>query len=281
MLGESPVWDVANGTLYWVDQMRETVRSFQPASGASRDWPVPQIPGSVALAQEGQLLLALADGFHLLDLTSSACTAFAAVQHGGPGVRMNDGRSDRSGRYVGGSIVFGRAEPDGCLYRLNEDGRVEVLQRGIVVANSVCFNAAGDRLYYADSRAGTILVCDYDPNGSEVGEPRVFADTRPHGSVPDGATVDADGCVWVALIENGRVLRLRPDGALDRTLQLPVPYVTSVCFGGPAMDVLYVTSVSDTGMRLRTDHPDAGTLFAVTGLGVKGVPEGRFKMRER
>ncbi|MBB1632623.1 MULTISPECIES: SMP-30/gluconolactonase/LRE family protein [Cupriavidus] len=275
-LGECPVWSATEGALYWVDQMTPRVRRFVPATGAVHEWLTPESIGSIGLAGKDRLIMALSSGFHHLDLNTGLVTPLAEVAHAGPGIRMNDGRCDRSGRFVAGSLAFEKGTPDGCLYRLNPGGSVEVLHRGIIVTNGVCFNAAGDRMYFADSRTGILMVCEYESAGTSVGEPKPFADTRPFGSVPDGATVDEEGGVWIALIENGQVVRFLPDGTMDRTIQLPVPHVTSVCFGGPELDTLYVTTVRDTGMRLRTDHPSAGAVFRVTDLGVRGVEEGHF-----
>ena len=274
-VGESPVWDAASQSLYWIDQPACRVRCLQPVSGTYREWAVPQAPGAIGLAGPGRLVAALSDGFYGLDLTSGTCELLAAVEHAGPDIHMNDGRCDRSGRFVAGSGLLPRNDLDCCVYRLSDDGHVEVLQRGVNLTNGVCFSPRGDRLYFADSRAGMVMACDYDAAGSAVGPARPFADTRSHGSVPDGATVDAEGAVWVALIQSGRVLRFLPDGALDREIELPLPHPTSVCFGGAELGVLYVTSLR-VGGRLRSDHPSAGALAAVSGLGVRGVVEGHF-----
>ncbi|HSW04405.1 MAG TPA: SMP-30/gluconolactonase/LRE family protein [Aquabacterium sp.] len=275
-LGESPLWDPRDQSLYWVDSKAPQVRRLHPASGEVRSWPVPEDIGSIALTDSGRLLMALASGFHLLDLQSGETTPLVAVQHPKPQMRLNDGRCDRQGRFVAGSLVHGRTDPDGQIYRLDAERRVDVLQSGIAIANSICFSPAGDRMYFADSLSGIVQVCDYDGPSGRVGAARPFVDTRPHGSGPDGATVDAEGGVWVALVLAGRIARFRPDGSLDRLVDLPVQYPTCPCFGGPALDVLYVTSISDSGHRLRSDAPDAGAVVEVIGLKVSGLPEARF-----
>lgn len=279
-LGESPVWDSHDQSLYWVDSKAPAVRRLNPATGELRGWPVPEDIGSIALTQSGTcLVLALASGFHLLGLASGETLPLAPVHHPKPQMRMNDGRCDRQGRFVAGSLVHGRKDPDGEIYRLGSDHQVEVLQRGIAISNSICFSPAGNLMYFADSLAGVVQVCDYDGPSGGVGAARRFVDTRPHGSVPDGATVDAEGGVWVAFVQTGCVARFRPDGSLDRTVALPVQYPTCPCFGGPELDVLYVTSISNSGNLLRSEHPDAGAVVEVRGLGVRGMPEGRFADR--
>lgn len=276
LLGESPVWDTRGQSLYWVDSKAPSVRRLHPASGEMRHWNVSEDIGSIALADGGRLMMALESGFHVLELETGETTLLAPVRHAASHMRMNDGRCDRQGRFVAGSLVHGRKDADGAIYRLDGELRVDVLQRGITIANSICFSPAGDRMYFADSLSGIVQVCEYDEVNGHVGPARQFVDTRPLGSGPDGATVDAEGGVWVALVLAGRVARFMPDGTPDRVLQLPVQYPTCPCFGGSDLDVLYVTSISDSRNLLRSDHPDAGALVEVRGLGVRGLPEARF-----
>lgn len=276
LLGESPVWDAREQALYWVDTRRRLVqrRRFDApdADGAERRWQVPQDVGSIALASPGHLLLALADGFATLSLDDGHVSELAPVSHPKAPMRLNDGRTDREGRFVCGSMVLHRRDPDARLYRLDIDGSVDTLLDGIAVSNATCFSPDGRTMYFADSLAGTIRAWHYAPDGSLSGE-RVFADTRAHGSGPDGATVDADGRLWVALVLARRIACYSPEGLLLRTLELPVPYPTCPCFGGPSLDVLYVTSISDSGNLLRSEDRAAGALVEVRGLGARGLPE--------
>jgi len=272
LLGESPLWDPRDQSLLWVDTRCRRVQSRSSGSELLRHWELSQDVGSIALADPGTLLLALEDGFAMLDLDSAAMHPLAPVAHARAPMRLNDGRTDREGRFVCGSMVLQRSDPEAALYRLETDGRVSTLLGGIAVANSTCFSPDGRTLYSGDSLSGLIRAWDYAPDG-QLSNERVFADTRPDGSGPDGATVDAEGCLWVALVLAGRVARYAPDGRLLRIVELPVPYPTCPCFGGPQLDTLYVTSIRDSGHRLRSDAPEAGALVEVTGLGVRGLPE--------
>lgn len=271
LLGESPVWDVRDGSLYWVDIRQRRVHRLD-AQARLQHWSTPSEVGSIALAQPGWLVLALEDGFAALDLATGAVTPIAPVTHVRAPMRMNDGRTDREGRFLAGSMVLHRHDTEGALYRLETDGRVTRLVDGIALSNSTCFSPDGRTMYFADSLAGVIRAWDYAVDGSLSGE-RVFADTRLAGSGPDGATVDAEGCVWVALVMVAKLGRYAPDGRLLRTLDMPVPYPTCPCFGGPRLETLYVTSIRNSGNLLQSDHPDAGALVEVTGLGIRGVPE--------
>lgn len=271
LLGESPLWDAREQALYWVDSRRRQVQRWCGAEPV-RAWPTPTDVGSIALARLGTLVVALEAGFASLDLRSGTITPIADVVHPKPAMRLNDGRTDREGRFVCGSMVLHRRDAEGALYRLEHDGRVTRLLQGVAVANATCTSPDGRTLYFGDSLAGVIRAWDYASDGTLANE-RVFADTRIAGSGPDGATVDAEGCVWVALVMAAKLARYAPDGRLLRTLDVPVPYPTCPCFGGPALDTLYVTSIRDTGNILRSDHPDAGALVELKGLGVRGLPE--------
>lgn len=277
LLGESPVWSARDQSLYWVDTRRPCVRRWTPGAGqAVRDWPTPQAVGSIALAAPGQLVLALANGFAMLDMGSGHVHAVAPIQHPKPAMRLNDGRTDREGRFVCGSMVLHRRDVEGSLYRLNADGRVSVLiDRFAAVSNAICFSPDGRTMYAADSLAGVIRAYDYALDGTVSGD-RVLVDTRPEGSGPDGAAVDAQGCLWVALVLCGRLACYAPDGRLLRTVALPVPYPTCPSFGGPDLATLYVTSIQDSGNLLRSNDPAAGALVAIHGLGAHGLPEVPF-----
>lgn len=275
LLGESPVWDARREALYWVDSRGCRVQCWHPGAGAAvYSWVTPQEVGSIALTDDPQrLLLALADSFAVLDLASGAISPRAQVRHPRPPMRLNDGRTDREGRFVCGSMVLHRRDTEGSLYRLECDGSVTtLLHGGIAVANTTCFSPDGRTMYFADSLAGVIRAWDYGVDGKLASE-RTLVDTRAQGSGPDGATVDAEGCLWVALVMAGRLARYAPDGRLLNTLELPVPYPTCPAFGGPGLTTLYVTSIRDSGNILKTDDAAAGALVEITDVGVCGLPE--------
>jgi L-arabinonolactonase len=279
LLGECPLWDSRDNCLYWIDSKGPLLRRLHPGTGAYAQWTLSADVGSIALTESGRILLALTDSFQLFDTRTGNAQLVASVQHASAGIRMNDGRTDRQGRFIAGSLVIGRHDKDGAFYRLEKNGAVTVLVPDIALANSTCFSPDGRTLYYADSMSDEVRAVDYDPASGALGTPRVLMNTRAQGSAPDGATVDADGCLWVALVQAGKLGRYSPEGALLQLLEVPTPFPSCPCFGGPQLDVLYVTSLSNTGNLLRTDHPDGGALFAFSGLGVRGLPEARFDDR--
>jgi L-arabinonolactonase len=277
LLGESPVWDADTATLFWVDTVRSMVRAFEPASGRERAWPTPSWVGSIALASPGHLVAALRDGFYRLDLASDAVTPLWRPEPADGRVRFNDGKTDRAGRFLCGSMGL-KADPVGKLYRLDAAGQVDELAAGIAIANGLCFSPAGDIMYFADSITHRIMAYDYEPNGTRVGPPRLLIDTSVLGSGPDGATVDAEGFLWVALVRVGRLARISPAGVVDALIDLPVDLPSCPAFGGENLDTLYVTSIKDSGSgRAISRLPDGGRLVAIEGLGVRGLPEARFQ----
>jgi sugar lactone lactonase YvrE len=276
LLGESPVWDSTHHCLYWVDSVSRLIRRYQPATGAFSHWQAPSMVGCVGLADEGSLVTGLADGIYRMHLASGEFTPLLRPDPANPQVRFNDGRADRFGRFLCGSMGV-HADPQGALYRVSAGGEGEMLANGIRISNTLCFSPAGDTMYFADSLDRSIRAYTYGQASQPLTEPRRFADTEVLGSGPDGATVDAEGYVWVALVQVGRIARFSPDGILNRLIQAPTDMPSCLAFGGPDLATLYVTSIKNSGTgRAISRHPDGGFLFAIDGLGVQGLPEPRF-----
>ena len=277
-LGEGPLWDVAEAALFWVDSLGKTIHRLDPATGMLTEWAVPGVIGSLALRAGGGAVIALESGLHTFDFTTGESRPLVDPEAAQPLTRFNDGKVDRQGRLIVGSMVRDRDKRElalGSLYRLDPDHALSVLDTGIMVANGPCFSPDGATLYFSDSPWRKIFAYPYEAATGTVGERRVFVDTEPLDTAPDGGTVDSQGFVWSALVRSGQVGRFAPDGTLDRLIEIPARHPSSVMFGGADLDVLYVTSISEP---LSDDDPGAlaGALFAIHGLGIKGLPEPRF-----
>jgi len=150
-----------------------------------------------------------------------------------------------------------------------------MLEPAIGCTNGPCFSPDNRTFYCSDSVARTISAYDYDLAAGTVSNKRPFATIKGLGGVPDGATVDAEGNLWSAIAGGGKLVCYKPDGSIARTVEVPVPIITSVMFGGDNLDVMYATSI---GERILDMEPgaDGGSLFVIKGLGVKGKPEPRF-----
>ncbi|QPF89334.1 SMP-30/gluconolactonase/LRE family protein [Bradyrhizobium commune] len=276
-LGESPVWDERRQRLVWIDALAGSIHALDPVTGALELFSVPAPIGSLALRGDGGAVLALRNGFARYDFDGCALTEGPSIGLDHPKVRLNDGKADPQGRFLAGTMHGDRAPdeaPLGGLYRLYASGALELLETDLAVSNGPCFSPDGRTFYLADSARRIIWAYDYCQDGPLTNK-RVFANTIAHGSGSDGATVDSEGHLWSVLVRIGKVARFAPNGTIARTIDMPTRHPTSVTFGGPNLDVLYVTSISRSH-ALADDHPDAGGLFAVEGLGVRGLPAHRF-----
>lgn len=278
-LGEGPLWDVKEQRLYWIDSLGKAVHRCDASGNDRRSWAVPKEVGSMALRQHGGAVLSLVDGFYGFDFDSGEANLIADTNSDNPKVRMNDGKVDRQGRFVAGSMDWGESEPVASLWRLDPDRSVHRLEDAIICSNGPCWSQDGSTFYFADSFTRTISAYDYDTGTGSISNKRTFCDFASLGlrGFPDGATVDSEECIWSVEVYAGRLVRFDPDGRLDRVVQLPVDYATSLSFGGADLDIAYVTSMARTvpgrGAPLERE---AGGLFAVHGLGVAGLPEPRF-----
>jgi len=277
VLGECPLWDGAAQCLYWVDIRRPAIRRLSYATEKVDTWPMPDLVGSIALVDDGRLLVALPNQIALFDPGSGTLSAFVPNLSMPEGHRFNDGRCDARGRFWVGSMHNITRAPEGTLFCLEGAGPLKAIRHGICIPNSLAFSPDGDILYFADSLHYRIYAHSYVPETGQMGEARVFAESAPP-AFPDGSAVDVEGFVWNAEFNGGRLLRYAPDGSIDRVLPLPVDRPTCCAFGGPDLDILYITSTSQHMTEAeRLAHPMAGALMAIR-LGVCGLPEPRFAL---
>ena len=276
VLGECATWHPEEEVLYWTDIQGRQMWRYDPLTGDSESWSVPDRIGSFALRAEGGFLAALPTSIVTWSPDQGLGRAVAETLPGqAPGTRLNDGRCDRQGRFVVGGFDETTRRPIAGLWRLEQDGAVTTLIRdGITCDNGLCFSVDGDTMYFADTPERTIWAYDYDASpGAPLGERRMFNDGEDQPGRPDGSTVDAEGYVWNAQVFGGRVVRYAPDGRVDRVVTLPVSHPTSVCFGGEDLEVLYVTSLSRTAAQPDwTPGPEDGAIHAFRP-GVRGLAE--------
>lgn len=275
-LGECPLWDERAGVLWWVDSRAPALRRFDPAAGTVRSLALAGVTGSIALRDSGGLIAATAAGLHRLDPASGVLEPIADPEAHLPENRFNDGRCDRRGRFLAGTMSDVRRDPTGSLYRFEPDGRWTRLRADIIVPNSLAFSPDGRTLYFADTYRERIFACDYDPDSGATGGERLFASTLGRPGRPDGSCVDAEGFLWNCEYGGWRVVRYAPDGRIDGAIPLPVANPTCCCFGGPGLDTLYITTATQrlTAEQLDT-QPWAGSVLAVRP-GVRGLAESRF-----
>lgn len=279
VLGESPMWDVDSNRLFWVDSLGRKIFRAAPDGSDLLEMDVPANLGSIALCLGGGLVGAFKNGLHFVDVDSGELTLVCNPEPDRPNNTLNDGKVDAAGRLWFGSMNITEAEPSGSLYRLDPDLSVTKVLGNVTISNGPCWSADGRQFYFGDSTTRLITAFDFDPALGMLSRPRPFFSSpfEPPSTV-DGATVDAEGYLWSAQVYSGRIVRVAPDGTLDRTIEMPTPAVTSVMFGGPDLDTLFVTSMARPlkAELVRAPNASAGALFAVHGLGVRGRPEPKF-----
>lgn len=278
-LGEGVLWCERRARVYWTDIHGARLHSYSPATGEHRQWPLPERLCSFALTDDPDLLLAgLASRLAWLDLRDGSVATIVEVEPDLPHTRVNDGRCDRQGRFVFGTLDE-RADKQaiGGYYRLNTDLTLERLPLPpCAIANSICFGLDGDTMYFSDTLRQVIERWDGYGEGG-VARTTVFADLRGSDAWPDGATIDTQGHLWNAQWGASRVARYAPDGTLVATWPLPVTQPSCPCLGGAELNQLFVTTAWEhLDPEARAAQPMAGGLFGAVVAGARGVPEARF-----
>jgi sugar lactone lactonase YvrE len=283
VLGEGPWWDLRTATLLWVDIDGRRLHRHDPASGATETTTLPALASAVVARARGGLALALEDGIRvtapgirLAGPGAGELRPFALLEDDDPSTRMNDACCDRAGRLWVGSIAKDDRPGAGSLYRVDPDGSVTRVLCDLSISNGIDWSPDDRLMYFIDSETRRVDVLDYDLETGQASGRRTLVELPDGAGLPDGMTVDAEGCLWVATWDGWSLRRYRPSGELDRIVRLPVARVTSCAFGGPDLEELYVTSAS-TGLsdaELR-EQPLAGALF-VLRTGVRGLPATPF-----
>ncbi|UUZ63940.1 SMP-30/gluconolactonase/LRE family protein [Polaromonas sp. P1-6] len=285
--GESPVWHVAEQALYWVDIPARKLCRWALATGQVSVWLAPEMLACIApLGNTGAWIAGTESGVFQLEPQADGPLGFkrlAAVSHALPGMRFNDGRCDRQGRFLAGTMLMNMAAGacTGCVYSYqnnseNDDkkgGELTQLLDGFITPNGMAFSPDGRTMYLSDSHPSvqSVWAFDYDIETGTPSNRRLFVDMNPLPGRPDGAAVDADGCYWICGNDAGLVHRFTPEGRLDRSLAVPVKKPAMCAFGGTGLDTLFVTSIRPEGVDL-SDQPLAGGLFALRP-GVRGLPD--------
>ncbi|MFJ3664895.1 SMP-30/gluconolactonase/LRE family protein [Streptomyces sp. NPDC090106] len=266
-LGEGPTWDAAEARLLWLDILGGRIHTYDPATGRRTVRVTDQHVGAAKPRAGGGLVLNLRDGVALLDPDGSR----RWLRHEPvPGRRANDAAVAPDGSLWAGTMRYDEAPGGGTLSRITADGTAATVLDDVTVSNGTGWSPDGRLMYYIDSPTRRVDVFDH-ADGRVTGR-RQLVEIEDGAGFPDGLTVDADGCVWVALWDGAAVRRYTPDGVLDRTIALPTPRVTACAFGGADLTDLYITTAR---VGLDSPHPVAGSLLVVPGAG-KGLAQPAF-----
>ena len=279
--GESPVWVPEEQALYWVDIPAKRICNWVALTGATRSWRLPEMVGCIAHVGGKQWVAGMETGVFTVTLNAhdSVNTArIATADHASINMRFNDGRCDRQGRFLAGTMFMdmAAARDVGAVSTFAADGEHRVLLDRMIVPNGMAFTPDGATMYLSDSHVTSQLIWafDYDTTTGTPSNKRVFVDMNDHPGRPDGAAVDEDGCYWICGNDAGLIHRFTPQGRLDRSLAVPVKKPAMCAFGGVNLDTLFVTSIRLNGVDL-SDQPLAGGVFALQP-GVCGIAEPKF-----
>ena len=281
-LGESAVWrtdsnefafvDIDDGDVHWLNVEHPLVAGTINLGG----WVSAALPAS-----DGRLLVTAKRGVGLLETETNGFDVLYSSDDHLVSHRYNDAKCDRDGRLLVGTMsLTSPRTPTGRLYQMDGAERTLVME-GLRTPNAICFSPDGSVMYICDTADGVIWRLPYDGANGAIGKKEVFAAVDIAPGKPDGATVDAEGCVWSARYNGGSIVRITPDGRVDQIIELPVTQITSCAFGGRNLDTLFITTArQNLDADVLRQQPLAGSIFAAKPE-VGGIAESPFKIPTR
>lgn len=271
-LGEGPQWDAKNQRLYWCDILQKQLHWLSPTSGESGHFQFDHRVSLAAPLAEGGLLLVGEDRLSRFDPDSGGIEKMCDFEADNPVTRSNDARVDRHGSLWLSSMGKGAERNAGSLYRLHR-GELSRLRSGLTIPNAICFAEHGDFAWFTDTVTGVVMRWALDSDGWPQGEPQPWADFFASQGNPDGAVMDSEGCLWLALWGAGQVVRLNHDGEIIGRVELPVSQPSCPVFAGPELNTLYITTAQEGfSAEQLAQEPTAGSLYVVE-TGIKGLAE--------
>lgn len=271
-LGEGLVWSAERRSLLWTDIEGSMLWMYRPHDQVTRNWSLPDRLGSFAMCESGRLLLGLAKNLAVADIDAAGpelnVEPIIEIEARVPRTRINDGRTDRAGNFVFGTMNEAQDADSGSFYQYSSRFGLRRLDvGGVVIPNSICFSLDGRTMYFCDSTQGIIRQCEYEAESAAVANVREFVRYQKDAGLPDGSVVDSEGCLWNAVWGTGVVRRFDPDGKLMTEIPLPARNLTCPAFGGDLLDHLFVTSsrqeLTDTDLAA---VPSSGGVFVLRPL---------------
>lgn len=275
-LGEGPLWDPERRVLWWVDILDGVVHAYDPASGADSAIGVGEAVGAVALRASGGLVVSAAGRIAAMDPATGRLETLVAFEPETPQRRMNDGKCDPTGAFWAGRMALDAAPGLGSLLRLDPDRTLTTVVTGLTIPNGLAWSGDGRRMYFIDSPRRQITRHAFDPETRAIDAGVPLASFPDDAGLPDGLTIDAEDCLWVAMWGGACVRRISPDGRTIDRVELPVRDASSCTFGGDDLGDLYITTArEDLTPEQVALEPTAGGLFRARP-GPRGVRPHRF-----
>lgn len=260
LLGESPLWKPDEQCLYWLDIKGYKLHRHDATTGENTNFTTATLISAIALAADHDFICVTQNGFAWLDLDRETVRLIpiADPEANLPGNRFNDGAIDPEGGFWAGTLDNAEQDRTGQWWRLAPDLSYTRLDAGFMVTNGPAFAARGNHVYFTDSADQTIFRAQFKNGTLTDKQPHLtFA---PEDGYPDGMTLDAEDCLWVAFWDGACLRRFAPDGRLLTEIPVPAKRPTSVALVG---DRLYITSAAiDLTPAEQTRYPASGALFS-------------------
>lgn len=264
-LGEGVQWNHRENSVWWTDIQECKLYRLQWPSRELEVFETPERLCAFAFTdRENCIVAAFESGFALYDYRQGEVLWQKTLLPENSGMRFNDGRIDRQGRFWAGTMVEdGSDRADAGLFRLDTGGGVTQMASDIQISNGCAWDPRGEHFYFADTPRRKLYRYDFDAKTGDISNRQLFNRTLMH-RYPDGATVDADGHLWSAQWQGARVVRYDANGRTAGAVTLPVSQTTCVAFGGENMDLLFVTSARESLSEWTLDRERcAGGLFVL------------------
>lgn len=263
-----------NNRLYYVDIQGCALVSFDPGSGEEQLWPLGQRIGFALPCSSGRWIWGGDDGIFFLDLESGNPSPVIDPEPDMPDNRFNDAGISPDGRLFAGTISLKKIPGSASLYRIDADLSCRVVIPMVTNSNGITWSADGKTCYYIDTPSYNLYQFDYAQETGELSHQQILLNTeQSFPGVPDGMTLDAEGKLWIAFCHGSAVIRWDPQSKKTLAkIDFPVTETTSVCFGGPDLQDLYVT----TGLNAKQNEIHAGKIFIITDTGTQGLPQVPF-----
>lgn len=283
LLGEDPVWNSHNNSIYWIDILNGEIQEYSIALKTHRTIPLGQMIGSFALCTDGNFIAALQHGFAFINRITGEIKMIADPEAHLPGNRFNEGKCDPAGRFWAGTMALSEANGAGSLYVLQKDLKPMRVVTDVSISNGLAWSADHRTLYYIDSPTRQVVAYDYEKSSGRISNKRTVIKIASEEGFPDGMTIDMEGMLWIGHWNGWQVARWNPHtGEKLSHIKMPVAKVTSCTFGGEDLQDLYITTAKvDLAEGEIKKQPLAGSLFVVHNCGYKGVPAFEFDLVEK
>ncbi|QGA53193.1 SMP-30/gluconolactonase/LRE family protein [Sulfolobus sp. E5-1-F] len=271
VLGEGPVYDKDLNKLFWVDIEGKKILVNDLNTGTEVFYEMPDLVSSLCVIDNKRVIATIRHGFYIVDLEKNEIKKDAEVETEMESNRFNDGKCDKLGRYWAGTMNMNERKPTGNFYKFDGNKVTKILE-GLTVSNGLGWDPDNEQMFLIDSPVRKVFMFDFDLNKGEIYNRRVAVDFGNEPGNPDGMAVDEEGYIWVAHWGGGKVSRWNPkSGKKLFEIKVPATYVTSVTFGTPELNQLFITTAG------KSQDPLAGKTFT-TRVNVRGLPNFRFKI---